>query len=115
MELMALCKPIKKPPRSDERDGELFCGTQEGIYGIRGLVASGNLEIKTKSYIKTIKCWPSSNAGWRLYPTQDASGSWIASGNFSSGVLNTLDFTNYNGKCFWTSGVILWELEMETK
>jgi VCBS repeat-containing protein len=27
MELMALCKPIKKPPRSDERDGELFCGT----------------------------------------------------------------------------------------
>ena len=29
MELMALCKPIKKPPRSDERDGELFCGTIE--------------------------------------------------------------------------------------
>ena len=24
---MALGKPIKKPPRSDERDGELFCGT----------------------------------------------------------------------------------------
>ena len=27
MELLALGKPIKKPPRSDERDGELFCGT----------------------------------------------------------------------------------------
>lgn len=27
MELLALCKPIKKPPRSDEGDGELFCGT----------------------------------------------------------------------------------------
>jgi hypothetical protein len=26
MELLALGKPIKKPPRSDERDGELFCG-----------------------------------------------------------------------------------------
>ena len=27
MKLLALGKPIKKPPRSDERDGELFCGT----------------------------------------------------------------------------------------
>lgn len=27
MELLALGKPIKKPPRSDERDGDLFCGT----------------------------------------------------------------------------------------
>jgi hypothetical protein len=30
MELLALGKPIKKPPRSDERDGELFCGTGLG-------------------------------------------------------------------------------------
>lgn len=29
MELLALGKPIKKPPRSDERDGELFCGTPD--------------------------------------------------------------------------------------
>lgn len=28
MKLLALGKPIKKPPRSDERDGELFCGTE---------------------------------------------------------------------------------------
>ena len=27
MELLALGNPIKKPPRSDEGDGELFCGT----------------------------------------------------------------------------------------
>ena len=27
MKLLALGKPIKKPPCSDERDGELFCGT----------------------------------------------------------------------------------------
>ena len=31
MELLALGQPIKKPPRSDERDGELFCGTAEFI------------------------------------------------------------------------------------
>ena len=28
MELLVLHKAIKKPPRSDERDGELFCGTE---------------------------------------------------------------------------------------
>lgn len=27
MELLALHKAMKKPPRSDERDGALFCGT----------------------------------------------------------------------------------------
>lgn len=36
MELLALGKPIKKPPRSDERDGELFCGTPLAVYGFSG-------------------------------------------------------------------------------
>lgn len=31
MELLALDKPIKKPPRSDERDGDLFCGTAPSL------------------------------------------------------------------------------------
>lgn len=35
MELLALDKPIKKPPRSDERDGELFYGTSQNLLDIK--------------------------------------------------------------------------------
>lgn len=35
MELLALGKPIKKPPCSDERDGELFCGTLPTLVAVQ--------------------------------------------------------------------------------
>lgn len=45
MKLLALHKPIKKPPRSDERDGELFCGTAVSAFSIQiaGSGGAGNV------------------------------------------------------------------------
>ena len=54
MELLALGKPIKKPPRSDERDGELFCGTTlPPLYFASGVASYGrNITMTSGLYTK---------------------------------------------------------------
>lgn len=55
MELLALDKPIKKPPRSDERDGDLFCGTDKlsFYFYCYGTSSTGQVQIVSAAEKKT--------------------------------------------------------------
>ena len=80
MELLALDKPIKKPPRSDARDGDLFCGTQLDditipmTYTISG---DGTITVPNDGYCTVSYHWPISGCyatlkiGSNTYSTND--------------------------------------------
>lgn len=55
MELLALHNSIKKPPRSDERDGELFCGTDKlsFYFYCYGTSSTGQVQIVSAEEKKT--------------------------------------------------------------
>lgn len=87
MELLALYKAIKKPPRSDERDGELFCGTTAYAAVNKGNGVSFTIPANTlNGDTAYVICWADQAHNQLSHTT-------------SSGVLTLVDWTynDYSG------------------
>ena len=97
MELLALHKPIKKPPRSDERDGELFCGTAANLtmmYGGTSKSESDTLRLYspikevyqyfTFSRSTTVRNGSNTLVGTIPANTKVSISDWIADNDYSS-------------------------------
>ena len=99
MKLLALNKAMKKPPRSDEGDGELFCGTDElSVYSLGG--ASGQskkiiIDINTVNMFRKIKVTCTPSAAITIgYVTTSWTGSFYTLGTIT---LNTeTDLSSFN-------------------
>lgn len=108
MELLALDKPIKKPPRSDERDGDLFCGTHSGSFSgadlftinlgfVPSVILMANLTSSAQYMVAYIKEY--SSGTYRVL-TPNTSGFTVNLGS-SLNAMGTLNLTS-NGFSFDT-------------